>query len=141
MDSLSKEQRSWNMSRIRNRDTKPELIVRSLLHRNGYRFRVNRKDLPGKPDIVLPRFKKIIFVHGCFWHRHDGCCYAYNPKSRVNFWQGKFNQNIKRDKKVQDLLIQLGWHVHIIWECETRKICLLEKIVGNIFNDENLEFN
>ncbi len=81
MDTISSEHRSWNMSRIMNRDTKPELIVRSLLHHKGYRFRLHRKDLPGKPDIVLPRFKKIILVHGCYWHRHEGCRLAYNPKA------------------------------------------------------------
>ncbi len=139
MDSLSKEQRSWNMSRIRNRDTKPELIVRSLLHKKGYRFRVHRKDLPGRPDIVLSRLKKIIFVHGCFWHRHDGCRYAYTPKSRVDFWQDKFKQNIKRDKKVQDALVQLGWQVYTIWECEIKNLDLLEKIVNNIFADCSLK--
>lgn len=139
MDSLSKEQRSWNMSRIMSRDTKPELIVRSLLHKKGYRFRVHRKDLPGRPDIVLPRFKKIIFVHGCFWHRHDGCRYAYTPKSRVDFWQDKFNQNIKRDKEVQDALLQLGWQVNIIWECETKKFEPLAKIVDNIFANGSLK--
>ena len=137
MDSLSKEQRSWNMSRIRNRDTKPELIVRSLLHKKGYRFRVHRKDLPGRPDIVLPRLKKIIFVHGCFWHRHDGCRYAYTPKSRVDFWQDKFKQNIKRDKEVQDALFQLGWQVYTIWECEIKNLDLLEKIVNNIFSNNH----
>ena len=135
MDSLSKERRSWNMSRIRNRDTKPELTVRSLLHRKGYRFLLHKKNLPGRPDIVLPRFKKIIFVHGCFWHRHDGCRYAYTPKSKISFWQDKFNQNIKRDKEVQDALFQLGWQVYIIWECETKECELLEKIVDNIFAD------
>lgn len=85
MDTISSEHRSWNMSRIMNRDTKPELIVRSLLHHKGYRFRLHRKDLPGKPDIVLPRFKKIILVHGCYWHRHEGCRLAYNPKKQSPF--------------------------------------------------------
>ncbi|MBU1162905.1 MAG: DNA mismatch endonuclease Vsr, partial [Proteobacteria bacterium] len=87
MDIISKEKRSWNMSRIRGKDTKPEIIVRSMLHRMGYRFRLHRKDLPGKPDIVLPKYKTVIFVHGCFWHRHKGCKYAYTPKSRVKFWK------------------------------------------------------
>ncbi|MCF6248584.1 MAG: DNA mismatch endonuclease Vsr [Desulfobacula sp.] len=122
------------MSRIKNRDTKPELIVRSLLHHKGYRFRLHRKDMPGKPDIVLPRFKKIILVHGCFWHRHEGCRYAYNPKSRVSFWQNKFNQNIKRDKMVQKKLFQMGWQVYVIWECETKKIELLEEKIDLIFS-------
>jgi DNA mismatch endonuclease (patch repair protein) len=133
MDSLSSKHRSWNMSLIKNSDTKPELIVRSLLHHKGYRFRLHRKDLPGKPDIVLPRFKKIILVHGCFWHRHEGCQYAYNPKSRISFWQAKFRQNVKRDKVVKEELSQLGWQVHVIWECDTKKIELLEKRIGQIF--------
>ena len=129
------------MSRIKNRDTKPELIVRSLLHRMGYRFRLHRKDLPGKPDIILPRYKKIIFVHGCFWHRHEGCQYAYNPKTRVDFWQEKFRQNVKRDQKVQQELIQLGWEVHVIWECETREPGALEKIIERIFDSNKMEHN
>ena len=129
------------MSRIKNRDTKPELIVRSLLHRKGYRFRLHRKDLPGKPDIILPRFKKVILVHGCFWHRHEGCRYTYNPKSRVNFWQKKFTRNIERDKTVQKKLFQLGWQVHVIWECETKKIELLEKRIVQIFHEENTPFS
>ena len=141
MDSISRKHRSWNMSRIKNRDTKPELIVRSLLHRKGYRFRLHRKDLPGKPDIILPRFKKVILVHGCFWHRHEGCRYAYNPKSRVNFWQNKFTRNIERDKTVQKKLFQLGWQVHVIWECETKKIELLEKRIVQIFHEENTLFS
>ena len=134
MDSLSPGHRSWNMSRIKNRDTKPELIVRSLLHRRGYRFRLHRKDLPGSPDIVLPKYKTVIFVHGCFWHRHKGCRYAYNPKSRVDFWQDKFKKNVQRDRKVQAVLIQLGWQVHVIWECETKKTEVLEKILDSFFN-------
>jgi len=123
------------MSRIKNRDTKPELIVRSLLHLKGYRFRLHRKDLPGKPDIVLPRFKKVILVHGCYWHRHKGCKYAYNPKSRVTFWQNKFSQNIKRDKIVQEELLNQGWQVHVIWECEIKKVELLEERIDRIFSE------
>ena len=98
-DILSKERRSWNMSRIRGSDTKPELLVRSLLHRMGYRFRLHRKDLPGRPDIVLPKYRTVIFVHGCFWHRHKGCKYAYTPKSRTDFWQNKFQGTVERDKR------------------------------------------
>ena len=135
MDTISSEHRSWNMSRIKSCDTKPELIVRSLLHHKGYRFRLHRKDLPGKPDIVLPRFKKIILVHGCYWHRHEGCKLAYNPKSRVSFWQNKFNQNVKRDKIVRKELSQMGWQVYVIWECETKKIDLLEKRINQIFSE------
>ncbi len=127
------------MSRIKNRDTKPELIVRSFLHRKGYRFRLHRKDLPGKPDIVLPRFKKIIFVHGCFWHRHAGCRYAYNPKSRVEFWEKKFKQNIIRDKNVQEALVQQGWQVYVIWECETKKLDMLDKKINLDMENPYLE--
>lgn len=122
MDTLSKARRSWNMSRIKGADTKPEKLVRSLLHRMGYRFRLNVKKLPGKPDIVLPKYKTAIFVHGCFWHRHKGCNMAYVPKSRVEFWMDKFRQNVIRDKKNRKLLIDSGWSVVVIWECETRDI-------------------
>ena len=135
VDSLSQEKRSWNMSRIKNRDTKPELIVRSLLHRKGYRFRLHRKDLPGRPDIVLPRFNTIIFVNGCFWHRHEDCRYAYNPKTRVDFWQEKFRQNVERDQKVHNQLLKLGWKVHVVWECETRKPELLIRKLKQILKE------
>lgn len=117
-DRISPEHRSWNMSQIKNRDTKPEIKVRSLLHRMGYRFRLHRKDLPGKPDIVLPKYKTVIFVHGCFWHRHKGCKYTYTPKSRTEFWKNKFDKNIARDKQVRKELKSLGWNVITVWECE-----------------------
>jgi len=119
VDTLSPEQRSWNMSRIRGRDTRPERLVRSLLHRLGYRFRLGRKDLPGKPDIVLPKYRAVVFVHGCFWHRHGGCQYAYTPKSRIEFWQQKFERNVQRDKEVKEALERQNWHVLTVWECET----------------------
>ncbi len=108
------------MSRIRDRDTKPEKRVRSLLHRLGYRFRLHRKDLPGRPDIVLPKYKTIILVHGCFWHRHHACKYAYQPKSRIEFWKEKFHQNVERDKRKTKALKKLGWRVIIVWECELK---------------------
>lgn len=114
--------RSWNMSRIRSRDTKPELAVRSALHSLGYRFRLHRKDLPGRPDIVLPKYRTVVLVHGCFWHRHPGCKYTYNPKSRVEFWQKKFNQNVARDHAVDSALKMAGWNVLVVWECETRDL-------------------
>lgn len=120
MDRISKEHRSWNMSRIRGRDTKPEKVVRSLLHRMGYRFRLHRKGLPGKPDIVLPKYRTVIFVHGCFWHRHSGCRFAYTPKSRGEFWQQKFRANRRRDHRSTAALTRLGWRVLVIWECETQ---------------------
>lgn len=132
VDRLSKEKRSWNMSRIKCKDTKPELAVRSLLHRMGYRFRLHKKDLPGKPDIVLPKYKTVIFVHGCYWHRHKGCKYAYNPKSKVDFWQKKFDGNVERDKKKRIELKQLGWNVIVIWECETKKLQLLQNKIKKL---------
>jgi DNA mismatch endonuclease (patch repair protein) len=120
MDSLTPERRSWNMSRIRGKDTRPEIIVRSLLHRLGYRFRLNRKDIPGKPDIVLPKHQTAIYVHGCYWHRHQGCHLAYTPKSNLNFWGKKFARNVERDLEVRESLKGTGWKQLVIWECETR---------------------
>lgn len=131
VDSLTKEKRSWNMSRIKSRDTKPEIIVRSLLHQMGYRFRLHRKDLPGRPDIVLPKYKTVILVHGCYWHRHNGCKYAYNPKSRVDFWQKKFAENVMRDKRNQVELKKLGWHIIVIWECQIKDLSRLSKDILN----------
>ena len=119
MDRITKERRSWNMSRIRAKNTKPEMVVRSLLHKLGYRFRIHHIGLPGKPDIVLPKYRIAIFVHGCFWHRHPECKYTYMPKSREAFWIDKFDNNVKRDIEVSQYLNKLGWKVFIIWECET----------------------
>ena len=120
MDSLTPERRSWNMSRIRGKDTRPEIIVRSLLHRLGYRFRLNRKDIPGKPDIVLPKHQAAIYVHGCYWHRHQDCHLAYTPKSNLDFWSKKFVRNVERDLEVRESLKGTGWKQLVIWECETR---------------------
>jgi DNA mismatch endonuclease (patch repair protein) len=117
-DTISKEKRSWNMSRIRAKNTKPEMIVRSALHKAGYRFRLHVSNLPGMPDIVLPKYKTVIFVHGCFWHRHENCRFAYTPKSRSAFWEEKFRKNIERDKFSHKELSEMGWKVLIIWECE-----------------------
>ena len=133
MDRISGEHRSWNMSRIKSSNTKPEIIVRSLLHNMGYRFRLHRKDLPGKPDIVLPRYKSVIFVHGCFWHRHKGCKNAASPKTKKTFWREKFRANVERDRKVQKELNSMGWSILIIWECETSDIGSVTKIIGNFF--------
>ena len=105
------------MSAIKSKNTKPEVEVRKLLHSMGFRFRLYKKDLPGSPDIVLPKYKTVIFVHGCFWHRHQNCKYASNPKTRVDFWNKKFNDNIKRDIKNQEDLKSLGWESKIICEC------------------------
>lgn len=120
-DNLSPERRSLNMAQIRARDTTPELAVRKVLHSLGFRFRLHRKGLPGKPDIVLPRFRTIFLVHGCFWHRHAGCRFAYMPKSRIEFWKTKFDKNVVRDGVVRKALKKEGWRVFIIWECETQK--------------------
>lgn len=120
MDTLSSEKRSWNMSRIRGANTKPEIIVRSMLHHMGYRFRITDKALPGKPDIVLPKYRSVIFVHGCFWHRHPGCKYAYMPKSRMDFWSRKFDENVTRDKNILLLLKNADWLPIVVWECEIK---------------------
>ena len=114
------EQRSRNMSAIKSKNTKPEIAVRKLLHSMGYRFRLHRKDLPGSPDIVLPKYKTVIFVHGCFWHRHENCKYASTPKTRQEFWEAKFRENIKRDKLNQENLSSKGWKIIIVWECEIK---------------------
>ena len=108
------------MARIQGRDTVPEVVVRRTAHRLGFRFRLYRKDLPGRPDLVFPRYRSVVFVHGCFWHRHGGCRFAYTPRSRVRFWTEKFRQNVARDHRTEDALRSLGWRVLVIWECETR---------------------
>ena len=128
------EQRSRNMSAIKSKNTKPEIAVRKLLHSMGYRFRLHRKDLPGSPDIVLPKYKTVIFVHGCFWHRHQNCKYASNPKTRREFWEKKFKENIERDKKTQEKLKNLGWKTKIVWECEIKKQDKLIKKIEDFLN-------
>ncbi len=115
------------MGQIRSKNTKPEIIVRQILHKSGYRFRIHRKDLPGCPDIVLPKYKTVIQVHGCFWHRHKNCKFAYTPKTRNDFWENKFNVNIERDKHMITSLQNLGWKVIIVWECETKNPDLLKE--------------
>jgi DNA mismatch endonuclease (patch repair protein) len=117
--------RSANMARIGPRNTAPEMAVRRLLHRMGYRFRIHRTDLPGTPDVVLPRHGVIFLIHGCFWHRHPGCRFAYTPKSRTEFWAKKFEGNVARDEKVRVELVKAGWRVCVIWECETKDLALL----------------
>jgi len=117
MDTIPPEHRSWNMSRIKGKNTGPEVLVRSLLHILGYRFRLHRKDLPGKPDIVLPKFRTVIFVNGCYWHRHVHCPLAYIPKTNVAFWLSKFEENEKRDRRNYELLLNLNWKVRVVWEC------------------------
>ena len=120
-DSLSKEKRSWNMSRIRGRDTGIEILVRTYLFSKGFRYRKNVATLPGKPDVVLQKYKTVIFIHGCYWHRHQGCKYAYSPKSNVEFWEKKFSENVANDEKVRIQLENDGWTVITLWECDLKR--------------------
>lgn len=113
--------RSFNMSRIRSKDSKPEMIVRRYLFQNGFRFRLHVKSLPGKPDLVLKKYRTVIFIHGCFWHGHEGCRYFVVPKTRTDWWLTKIETNKKKDKSNVDQLEKLGWKVYEIWECELRR--------------------
>ncbi len=119
-DRISKEHRSWNMSRIKGKDTDIEKMVRSYLFSRGFRFRKNDKRYPGKPDVVLPKHNTVIFVNGCFWHRHNGCKYATTPKTNTDFWMEKFRKNIENDELHTKQLQEMGWRVIIIWECELK---------------------
>lgn len=118
-DKLTPQKRSWNMSRIKGKNTGPEMTVRSMLHKAGYRFRLHRKDLPGKPDLVLPKYKTVIFIHGCFWHAH-GCKDSGIPKSNIDFWKKKLTANVERDQKNKSLLNDAGWKTLYIWNCEIK---------------------
>ena len=134
MDSVSPEKRGWIMSQVKGRDTKPEKLVRSLLFHMGYRFRLHRKDLPGKPDIVLPKYHAVIFVHGCYWHRHDCPNGRRLPKSRLDFWLPKLEGNRERDMRKQALLREQGWNVLVIWECQLRDAAELQKKISAFLN-------
>jgi DNA mismatch endonuclease (patch repair protein) len=136
-DHLTKKHRSWNMSRIRSKHSKPEVIIRSLLHRAGYRFRLNNKKLPGCPDIVLSKYKTVIFVNGCFWHRHENCSRSTTPNTNKEYWIPKFNKNILRDIKVKNDLEKLGWSVFIVWECEVIKDPIV--VFDRILRKNNME--
>jgi len=120
-DVHSKETRSYNMSRIRSKDTKPEMLVRKFLHKNGFRYRLHVKNLPGKPDIVLPKYKTVIFIHGCFWHGHEGCKKAALPTTRTEWWATKINSNIKNGDISVNSLVNTGWKVFVIWTCDLHK--------------------
>lgn len=120
MDRVSKIKRSEMMSGIRSKDTAPEIAVRRIAHGMGLRFRLHRRDLPGSPDIVFPRYRVALFVHGCFWHRHPGCRLAATPKTRADFWCAKFGRNVERDRRASEDLVRLGWRVAVVWECEVR---------------------
>jgi DNA mismatch endonuclease (patch repair protein) len=128
MDIVSAKKRSEMMSGIKGRNTRPEMLVRSYLHAKGFRFRLHLRDLPGSPDLVLPKYRACIFVHGCFWHRHQGCRYATTPATRADFWEQKLEGNVTRDHRNVQLLLEAGWRVLIVWECGLRQRANLEDI-------------
>lgn len=130
MDVFSKKKRSWIMSRVRGRDTKPELKIRSLVHRMGFRFRLGNRELPGNPDLKLPRLKKVIFVHGCFWHGHKNCSRAKLPATNVRFWKEKIAKNALRDSKNIRELRTLGWKSLVIWQCELNNTSKIQTRLG-----------
>lgn len=138
MDKFSKIKRSAIMAAVKGSNTKPELAVRSLIHRLGFRFRLHVKDLPGKPDIVLPRHRKVVFVHGCFWHSHRGCKRSAKPESNKVFWKIKLEQNVARDKENLQHLKKCGWKVLVVWECELRKANYLKKKIESFLYDDEL---
>ena len=131
-DLFSPAERSRVMRAVKSGDTAPELIVRRLIHAMGYRYRLHGSDLPGKPDVVLPRLGKAIFIHGCFWHRHAGCRQASTPATRPEFWAAKFAANMARDAVVEDRLITAGWRVATVWECALRKEALSQEVVNEL---------
>lgn len=119
-DVLTKEQRHHCMSNVKSKNTKPEILVRKFLFSHGYRYRVNRKDLPGKPDIVLPKYKTVVFINGCFWHGHENCKYATIPETNHDFWLTKISGNVERDKLTREKLTLMGWRVIDIWQCQLK---------------------
>lgn len=121
MDVHSKETRSYNMSRIKGKETKPEVIVRKFLFSEGFRFRKNDKRYPGTPDIVLPKYRTVVFVNGCFWHKHEGCKYFKWPENNADFWKNKIEKNVQRDERDYEKLRSLGWRILVVWECELKK--------------------
>lgn len=133
-DVHDKATRSYNMSRIRNKDTKPEILVRKFLFANGFRYRLNDKKLPGKPDIVLPKYKTVIFVNGCFWHGHENCKYFKLPTTRTEWWKEKIEGNIKNDTIKHALLTETGYKVIVIWECEVKNKSIFDRIINEIKN-------
>ncbi len=134
-DTLSPEERSERMGRVRNKDTKPEMHVRRLVHSLGYRYRLHSGRLPGRPDLVFPSRGKVIFVHGCFWHRHEGCSRCRLPKSRLDYWVPKLEKNRLRDAENQAKLLELGWDVLVVWECEVEEAAGLPGRVMNFLED------
>lgn len=131
VDHVSPERRSWLMSRVKSKNTTPEMRVRRMAHAMGLRFRLHRKDLPGKPDLVFPKLKLAIFVHGCFWHRHPGCPKASMPKTNPDFWRTKFAANVDRDQRALEGLSSQGWNVKVIWECQTKDVDILQPLISS----------
>lgn len=134
MDRISVTARSALMARVKQKDTAPEIRVRKILHRHGFRFRLHRRDLPGSPDIVLPKFKTVLFVHGCFWHRHENCSRASTPVANDERWATKFERNVARDKEALERLAGLGWRALVVWECETKTDKILEERLRSWFD-------
>jgi len=138
-DQFDTATRSMVMRKVRRENTAPEMIVRRALHRMGYRFRLHRRDLPGRPDIVLPKYKAVVFVHGCFWHGHPGCRRAIRPTSNVEFWNDKLDRNIERDRKAVASLEYAGWRVLIVWECDAKIGAALEDMLRTLLNEAGRE--
>lgn len=138
MDVMSPERRSRNMSAIKGSNTKPEIAVRQILHSLGFRFRLHRKDLPGRPDIVLAKYRTVVFVHGCFWHRHPGCRLASTPATRAEFWEAKFSRNVIRDRENYEKLMGLGWRIIVVWECDLRNRDDLVHRLHSFLKEESL---
>jgi DNA mismatch endonuclease (patch repair protein) len=134
MDRLTPTRRSYLMSRVRSRDTEPEMAVRRTAHGLGFRFRLHARELPGSPDLVFPRLRSLVFVHGCFWHRHPGCEKASNPSTRIEFWRAKFGRNIARDAAVRRELEALGWRILVVWECEAKDLKGLRVLIGRFLS-------
>ena len=135
MDHVTPQVRSQIMRKVKGKNTKPEMAVRRLLHGLGYRYRLHRKDLPGKPDIVFPSLKKVVLVHGCFWHRHPDCRWTTTPKTRKKFWKSKFDANVKRDRKAVYELRRKGWDVLIVWQCQTNEVEALYESLTEFLSD------
>ncbi len=143
MDRITWEKRSWNMSRIKGRNTKPEILLRKLLYARGIRYRLHKKDLPGRPDLVLSKFRAVIFVHGCFWHLHEGCRNSKIPATRKEFWKKKLERNRDRDEANRQKLLELGWRVLTVWECSLHAcrhdpIPLIDQIIEWLIGNSRL---
>lgn len=143
VDTLTKQQRSETMSRIRGRDTKPEWVLRCGLHRLGFRYRLDNRHLPGRPDLVFPKYRAAVFVHGCYWHRHPGCKDAGMPGTNVDFWKRKFDENVARDRRKQQQLEDSGWRVMVVWECELvgQTVSTIQQVASWLTNESNASYS